>query len=46
MQSSNAAVGKLGPLWLMRHIRVNILVQLPDADYKSAIFNTVWLQKD
>lgn len=38
MQSSNAAVGKLGPLWLMHHIHINILVQLPEADYKSAIF--------
>lgn len=39
MQSSSAAVGKLGPLWLMQHIHINILVQLPEADYESAIFN-------
>lgn len=41
MQSSNAAVGKLGPLWLMHHIHIDILVQLPEADYESAIFNTI-----
>lgn len=40
MQSSNAAVGKLGPLWLMHHIHINVLVQLPAEDYESAIFNT------
>lgn len=36
-----SAVGKLGPLWLMQRIHVNILVQLPEADYKSAISNTL-----
>lgn len=40
MQSSNAAVGKLGLLWLMYHIHINILVQLSAEDYESAIFNT------
>lgn len=41
MQSSNAAVGKLGPLWLMHHIHINILAQLPETDYEYAIFNTI-----
>lgn len=36
MQSINVALGKLGPLWLMHHIRINILVQLPEADCKYA----------
>lgn len=30
---SNAAVGKLGPLWLMHHIDTGVLVQLPAAHY-------------
>lgn len=41
MQSINVAVGKLGPLWLMHHIHINILVRLPEADYESAIFNAI-----
>lgn len=40
MQSGNAAVGKLGPLLLMHHIHINMLVRLPEADCESAIFNT------
>lgn len=41
MQSINVAVGKLGPLWLMHHIHINILVRLPEADYESAFFSAI-----
>lgn len=41
MRRVNAAEGKLGQLWLMHHIHINILVQLPEAEYEFAIFNTL-----
>ena len=41
MQGSIDALGKLGPLRLMLHIYINILVQLPEADFESAIFKTL-----
>lgn len=41
MQRVNAAEGKLGQLWLMHHIHINILVWLPEAEYEFAIFNTL-----
>lgn len=41
MQSSSAAVGKLGPLWLMHHIYINRLVQLLEAAHETAISNTI-----
>lgn len=41
MQSSEAAVGKLGPLSLMHYIHINIFMQLLAADYESAILNTI-----
>lgn len=41
MQRVNAAEGKLGQLWLMHHIHINILVRLPEAKYEFAIFNTL-----
>lgn len=41
MQSRNAAVGKLAPLWLMHHIDMSVSVQLPAADHDFAVLNTI-----
>lgn len=41
MQSRKAAVGKLDPLWLMHHIDMSVLVQLPEADHDFAVLNTI-----
>lgn len=42
MQSSGAALGKLGPLRLMHHIHINTLVYLPEEDHEYAVFNIIW----